>query len=395
MRVEIIPCLKDNYSYLIIDDKNNSACVIDPSEDKPIVDYLKNKNINLKYILNTHHHTDHIGGNKNLKKIFRSVVVGFEEDYNRIPEIDIFLKDNQIWRAENFIAKIIHTPGHTSGHVCYHFFEDQLIFTGDTLFSLGCGRIFEGTHSQMYESLKKIKALPEKTKIYCGHEYTISNSKFCLKYDPTNKKLIKKISDLKKKIDNGFPSIPSTLKDEMECNIFLKAKDQKSFSKLRDLKDNFWVIQLDYILALTILHNNFYTTNTMSYAIIQTGGKQYKVKSGEILKIEKLPDSKPETKIEFKEVLAYGDEKIIELGSPMIDGAKVEANLIKNSKNRTILIFKKRRRHNSRRKNGHRQEFSMVRINKIFSKDGKVLSEAENKVTSVKKVGKETKVEKK
>tara|TARA_Y100000768_G_C23547684_1_gene482177 strand:+ start:145 stop:546 length:402 start_codon:yes stop_codon:yes gene_type:complete len=133
----------------------------------------------------------------------------------------------------------------------------------------------------------------------------------------------------------------------------------------------------------------------MSYAIIQTGGKQYKVKSGEILKIEKLPDSKPETKIEFKEVLAYGDEKIIELGSPMIDGAKVEANLIKNSKNRTILIFKKRRRHNSRRKNGHRQEFSMVRINKIFSKDGKVLSEAENKVTSVKKVGKETKVEKK
>tara|TARA_Y100001935_G_scaffold148727_1_gene122764 strand:- start:952 stop:1353 length:402 start_codon:yes stop_codon:yes gene_type:complete len=133
----------------------------------------------------------------------------------------------------------------------------------------------------------------------------------------------------------------------------------------------------------------------MSYAIIQTGGKQYKVKSGEILKIEKLPDSKPETKIEFKEVLAYGDEKMIELGSPMIDGAKVEANLIKNSKNRTILIFKKRRRHNSRRKNGHRQEFSMVRINKIFSKDGKVLSEAENKVTSVKKVGKETKVEKK
>ena len=115
----------------------------------------------------------------------------------------------------------------------------------------------------------------------------------------------------------------------------------------------------------------------MSYAIIQTGGKQYKVKSGEILKIEKLPDSKPDTKIEFKDILAYGDDKIIEIGTPMVQGSKVEANLIKNSKNRTILIFKKRRRHNSRRKNGHRQEFSMVRINKIFSKDGKVLSEAE------------------
>ena len=123
----------------------------------------------------------------------------------------------------------------------------------------------------------------------------------------------------------------------------------------------------------------------MSYAIIQTGGKQYKVKSGEILKIEKLSDSKPDTKIEFKEILAYGDDKMIEIGSPTVTGAKVEANLVKNGKNRTVLVFKKRRRHNSRRKNGHRQEYSMIRINKIFSKDGKVLSEAEKKVASVKK----------
>ena len=115
----------------------------------------------------------------------------------------------------------------------------------------------------------------------------------------------------------------------------------------------------------------------MSYAIIQTGGKQYKVKSGEILKIEKLVDSKPDTKIEFKDILAYGDDKIIEIGTPLVQGSKVEANLIKNSKNRTILIFKKRRRQNSRRKNGHRQEYSLIKINKIFSKDGKVLSEVE------------------
>ena len=115
----------------------------------------------------------------------------------------------------------------------------------------------------------------------------------------------------------------------------------------------------------------------MSYAVIQTGGKQYKVKSGEILKIEKLRDSKADTKIEFDEVLAYGDSKLIEVGAPIVQGAKVEANLIKNSKNRTVLIFKKRRRQNSRRKNGHRQEYSMIRISKIFSKDGKVFSEAE------------------
>ena len=115
----------------------------------------------------------------------------------------------------------------------------------------------------------------------------------------------------------------------------------------------------------------------MSFAVIQSGGKQYKVRSGEILKIEKLPDSKENSKIEFKEILAYGDNKVIEIGAPIVKGAKVEADLIKNSKNRTVLIFKKRRRQNSRRKNGHRQQYSMIRIKKIFSKDGKVLSEAE------------------
>ncbi len=122
----------------------------------------------------------------------------------------------------------------------------------------------------------------------------------------------------------------------------------------------------------------------MSYAVIQTGGKQYKVKSGEIIKIEKLPDAKTDTKIEFKDILAYGDNKKIEIGTPIIQGSKVEANLIKNSKNRTVIIFKKRRRQNSRRKNGHRQEYSLIRINKIFSKDGKVLSEAE-KISKTKK----------
>ena len=129
----------------------------------------------------------------------------------------------------------------------------------------------------------------------------------------------------------------------------------------------------------------------MSYAVIQTGGKQYKVKSGEILKIEKLPISKTDTKIEFKEILAYGDNKDIEIGNPIVQGAKVEANLIKNSKNRTVLIFKKRRRQNSRRKNGHRQEHTMIRINKIFAKDGKVISEVEKKVKLTKKVEAEVK----
>ena len=131
----------------------------------------------------------------------------------------------------------------------------------------------------------------------------------------------------------------------------------------------------------------------MSYAVIQTGGKQYKVSAGEILKVEKLADSSPETKVEFKEILAYGDDKNIELGEPTVSGAKVEAELLKNGKERTVLIFKKRRRKNSRRKNGHRQQFSLIRINKIFSKDGKVLSEAE-KMKKSEVVVKEAKEEK-
>ena len=239
MKVEIISCLQDNYSYLIIDETNNLACIVDPSEAGPVIDYLKNKNINLKYILNTHHHFDHVGGNNDLKKKYNSIVIGYKNDAHRIPEIDILLEDSQIWKADNFETEIIHIPGHTNGHICFHFFKDKLIFTGDTLFSLGCGKLFEGTYEDMFESLKKIKKLPQDTKIYCGHEYTLQNSKFCIKHDPENKNLKRKIIEIKKKIENNLPTIPSTLKVENECNIFLRAKDVESFSKLRDLKDNF------------------------------------------------------------------------------------------------------------------------------------------------------------
>ena len=239
MRIEIIKCLKDNYSYLVIDEKEKIACVIDPSEAKPIINFINRNNIKLKYILNTHHHFDHIGGNQELKREYNLQVIGFEGDKDRIPEIDIVVKDNQIWKGDNFEVKIYHTPGHTSGHIAFHFFKEKKIFTGDTLFSLGCGRIFEGTYEQMFNSLKKIKSLPKETKIYCGHEYTLQNSEFCLTLDKENSKLRNKIIDIKKKLKNEVPTIPSTLGEEIECNIFLKAKDIKSFSKLRDLKDNF------------------------------------------------------------------------------------------------------------------------------------------------------------
>ena len=239
MKVEIISCLQDNYSYLIIDEANNLACIVDPSEAQPVINYLKNKDINLKYILNTHHHFDHIGGNEELKKKYNALVVGYKHDSERIPAIDILIDNNEIWESDNFIAKIIHVPGHTKGHICFHFYNEKLLFTGDTLFSLGCGRIFEGTYEQMFSSLNKIKAMPPDTQIYCGHEYTLNNSKFCIKHDPENLNLQKKIREIRIKLNNNLPTIPSTLKEELDCNIFLRAKDVKTFSKLRDLKDNF------------------------------------------------------------------------------------------------------------------------------------------------------------
>ena len=159
MKVEIIRCLQDNYTYLIINEKNNYACIVDPGDAEPVIDFIQKKNIKLKFILNTHHHYDHIGGNNDLKKKYKAKIVGFKDDKHRIPNIDILVENNQIWKGENFESKIIHIPGHTTGHICFYFSKEKMIFTGDTLFSLGCGRIFEGTYKQMYSSLNKLKTL--------------------------------------------------------------------------------------------------------------------------------------------------------------------------------------------------------------------------------------------
>ena len=239
IKIEVIKCLKDNFSYLVIDESNYKACVVDPSESKPIIDFVENKKLNLIYILNTHHHYDHVGGNFELKKRYNSNVIGYKGDKDRIPEVDILVEDNQVWKADNFEFEILHIPGHTSGHVAFHLFKEKKIFTGDTLFSLGCGRIFEGTHEEMFNSVNRIKKLPKDTKIYCGHEYTLQNSNFCISEDPNNSKLLIKRKLIQEKLKKGLPTVPTTLSDEIECNIFLKAKDLKTFSKLRDLKDNF------------------------------------------------------------------------------------------------------------------------------------------------------------
>ncbi len=239
MKVKIIKCLEDNYSYILINERNKDACVVDPGESKPLIEFIDKYQINLKFILNTHHHHDHVGGNKDLKNKYNCKIVGFENDKKRIPEIDILLKDRENWKEGEFNAKVYHTPGHTSGHVCFHFPNEKVLFTGDTLFSLGCGRIFEGTHIQMFNSLDIIKSFPKETKLYCGHEYTLNNYNFCINNNKKNKDLLKRFDEIKIKLKNGLPTIPTTLEEELKCNIFLRAKDIDTFSKLRDLKDNF------------------------------------------------------------------------------------------------------------------------------------------------------------
>ena len=253
MHVSPIPCLTDNYAYIINDNVSKKVGVVDPSEASPIITYLKKQNLKLDYILNTHHHYDHIGGNIELKKLYNAKVIGFVGDKHRIPGIDITLEDNAKLIFGKSSVKILHIPGHTLGHICFFFENEKIAFTGDTLFSLGCGRIFEGDHQQMLTSLNKMKKLPKNTKIYCGHEYSYKNAEFCMKYDSDNIDLKKKFEKIKQLRSNNLPTLPTCLEEELKSNIFLrcnqndlKAKlnmknqeDYKVFRKVRDLKDSF------------------------------------------------------------------------------------------------------------------------------------------------------------
>ena len=252
MKIEIISCLSDNYSYLIFDEITNCVSIIDPSEfdacDKIIKKYKK-----LDYILNTHHHADHVDGNLKLKKKYRAKILGSSLDKDRIPGIDIQLEENQVQKLGDLQFKVIFIPGHTSGHIAFYFEKERVIFTGDTLFSLGCGRIFEGTHEDMFNSLKKLKMLPPETQVYCGHEYTKKNLDFCLYYDQENTLLKEKSFLVNSRLNKKSPTVPTSIKEELKMNIFLRcnnasikkalklenSSEQEVFTKLRDLKDNF------------------------------------------------------------------------------------------------------------------------------------------------------------
>jgi hydroxyacylglutathione hydrolase len=253
LEINIVPCLQDNYSFVVQDTVTNTIAVVDPSEFEPINNFIEKKLKKIDYIFNTHHHFDHTGGNLALQKKYKVKIVGSKKDEKRIPGINIKLSHNENFKLGSVDFKIFIIPGHTSGHICFYAKNEKIIFTGDTLFSLGCGRIFEGTHLEMLTSLNLIKKLPTDTQIYCGHEYTQKNLDFCIKYEFNNNKLKEKKKWLFSKLSKKKPTIPITIEEELNTNIFLRcdvssvkeslgmknSSELEIFKKLRDLKDSF------------------------------------------------------------------------------------------------------------------------------------------------------------
>ena len=236
--VTIIPVLEDNYAYLLLSQDGLTA-VVDPGEAGPIIDYLEANALTLDYILNTHHHGDHTAGNAALKKKYGSTVLGPEKERGRIPVLDRGLSEGEVFSFGQEEMKIMETPGHTLGAICFYFPDSLCLFTGDTLFLMGCGRLFEGTPAQMYQSLKKIAALPDDVLIYCGHEYTLEATDFCLSIEPDNEALKKRQKDIRVLDQQKKPTVPATLRIEKDTNVFLRAKTLEQFTEYREKRNVF------------------------------------------------------------------------------------------------------------------------------------------------------------
>jgi len=222
-----LSALQDNYIYLVHDVALGITAVVDPSLAEPVLKALDNLNWKLDFVLNTHHHWDHTGGNLELKRATQCAVVGPRKDKHRIPGIDIEVGEGDAFRLGSVSAKILEIPGHTHGHIAFWIPGERLLFCGDTLFSLGCGRLFEGTPAQMWESLQKLIALPDDTLIYCGHEYTQSNASFALAIDSQNEKLAQKKKEVDRLRELGKSTVPSLLGEEKSLNPFLRPDDVK------------------------------------------------------------------------------------------------------------------------------------------------------------------------
>lgn len=247
-----IPVLNDNYVYLLHEPEREMTAAVDPAVAAPVMKMLAGTGWRLTHILNTHHHGDHVGGNLELKAATGCTIVGPRADRDRIPGIDVEVGEGDEYAFGAAVARVFDVPGHTSGHIAYWFGDSQALFCGDTLFLMGCGRLFEGTPAQMWTSLGKLKALPPETRIYCAHEYTQSNARFAVTVEPGNATLAARARLVDSLRAAGRPTVPATLGEELATNPFLRA-DQPSlqaaagapgdavatFAAIRRRKDNF------------------------------------------------------------------------------------------------------------------------------------------------------------
>jgi hydroxyacylglutathione hydrolase len=253
IEIHMFPCLKDNYGYLLHDRDAEVTAAIDTPDARAYLAELAAKGWRLTHILNTHHHADHAGGNLELKRQTDCLIVGPRADAARIPGIDVEVGDGEVVAFGPRRIEVYDTPGHTRGHIVYRLPDDAAAFVGDTLFALGCGRLFEGTARQMCDSLAKISAWPDETRLYCAHEYTQSNARFALTVEPNNDALVARAREVERLRAAGFPTVPTTVAAEKATNPFLRAHSRdlqqtvglvgadevEVFAKTRALKDAF------------------------------------------------------------------------------------------------------------------------------------------------------------
>jgi hydroxyacylglutathione hydrolase len=253
LEIEQIPVLSDNYVYLVHEPRAAVTAVVDPAVAEPVLKRLAARGWKLDWILSTHHHADHTAGNLELKQATGCRVAGAKKDEARIPGIDLKLAENDRFELGEAQAQVLETPGHTSGHISYWFADAKALFCADTLFSLGCGRVFEGTPAQMWSSLSKLAALPDDTLVYCAHEYTKSNARFALSVDPDNPALQERAAEVDRQRAADQPTVPTRLDAERAANPFLRvrdpairarlgmasASDVDVFAEIRRRKDNF------------------------------------------------------------------------------------------------------------------------------------------------------------
>jgi hydroxyacylglutathione hydrolase len=246
-------CRTDNFGVLIRDRKTGETALIDAPEEKPILEAIERTGWTPTLILTTHHHPDHVEANLALKERFGLKIIGPAKEEAKIPGIDETVDGGSTFRFGDEEVRVIFTPGHTLGHVSFHFPDSKVLFAADTLFALGCGRLLEGTAAQMWQSLKTLSALPPETAVYCGHEYTLSNARFALSVDPDNEALKQRAAEIDRLRADGKPTLPTTIGRELETNPFLRphdpkirrmlgmegASDEAAFAEIRKRKDNF------------------------------------------------------------------------------------------------------------------------------------------------------------